>query len=120
MKTYIVTDIKWVDITDDADCYLMKGYLLLKSLLWLFRVVHLSPTHHRGLDALAALVVAETGVGDVRHLGEPEGGIQLPPHAVPVQLLLILTNWGPQPRSQNHLGQREQNKTSNKGFRKED
>ena len=60
-------------------------------------MVDLSPAHHWGLDALAALVVAETGVGDVGHLGEPEGGVQLPPHAVPVQLLLVLTNRRPQP-----------------------
>ena len=68
-------------------------------------MVHLSPSHHRGLDALAALVIAETGVRHVGQLGEPEGGVQLPPHAVPVQLLLVLAHGGPEPRSQHDLEQ---------------
>ena len=66
-------------------------------------MVDLPPAHHRGLDALAALVVAETGVGHVGHLGEPEGGVQLPPHAVPVQFLLVLAHRGPQPGAQHDL-----------------
>ena len=68
-------------------------------------MVNLSPSHHRGLDALAALVIAETGVGHVGHLGEPEGGVQLPPHAVPVKLLLVLSHRGPQPRAEHNLEQ---------------
>ena len=70
-------------------------------------MVHLSPSHHRGLDALAALVIAETGVGHVGHLGEPEGGVQLSPHAVSVKLLLVLAHRGPQPRAEHDLKRRE-------------
>ena len=66
-------------------------------------MVHLPPSQHRGLDALAALVIAETGVRDVGHLGESEGGVQLPPHAVTVKLLLVLAHRGPEPRAQHDL-----------------
>ena len=65
-------------------------------------MVDLSPVQDRSLQALAALVVAETSVGEV---GELEGGVQLAPHAVPVQLLLLVTHRGPELTAQHNLNE---------------
>ena len=60
----------------------------------LHAVVDLPPALDRGLDALAAVVV---------EAGELQPGVQVPPHGVPVLLLLLLRHGGPQLAAQHDL-----------------
>ena len=62
--------------------------------------VNLSSSHDGGLDALTAVVVDAVVVGHLRQL---QGGVHLPPHAVSVQLLLLLTNRSTTSQSKNNL-----------------
>ena len=62
--------------------------------------VNLSSSHDGGLDTLTAVVVDAVVVGHLRQL---QGGVHLPPHAVAVQLLLLLTNRSTTSQSKNNL-----------------
>ena len=62
--------------------------------------VNLSSSHDGGLYTLTAVVVDAVVVGHLRQL---ERGVHLPPHAVTVQLLLLLGHRSPTSKSENNL-----------------